>query len=672
MGQIITKSRKVSYSSRLLWNSNGEWQDKLFNCKNGILLGYDEEEQTNVTINLKTSKLILFECADEFILRLNLFKITSEHDESHIFAAWSGEEHKSWIETLSYTIHNDNIVVDYITMGDEQNVEDEMLEEQIIPYERALENERVRALKNHHKLKKKKSYKRSTIHEFRNNECVNDDEKERRATSIGVMKRSLSLPTYQCDDSTQELRVAQCLPNYLENIRNHTSSTPSARISYSPRYSISLLHREIPRNDIFMPENENTLISRNNDVPNDSNKNERFQSLISSGNKENVEQENPFGNDGGVTHENSNNNEGGCKRQGIVTSGSTKNNHNSDEQRNDVEIPRKNVNKTKRRHMSINLHRNLQALSSVNTEFKMNDTWVRNNRKDSINSEGDITSESIITTDNQREEARIMVPSRKKTSKLKRRPMSMILHKTDKGLLSTNAKCSDIDTSAKEESYLQLPSKRFEIGVHETGNVKSNRNGKQTDVRSTTLPELLKDLREHKYSDTTSLTTLSSSNPLITDSDLNHTFEDIDQHIKAKPSTVSSEDEAGGENNTLRRKSFEATIWELTLLRKRRNSLNLEKDDIENRIKEATKKAPGDLSQINMVHQGDSLGARLAQIHQEIKKIDQKMNCESTTNLNMTTTDTAFKKRKISTAASIKAYYLITKMRNIKITQEEI
>lgn len=166
---------RESWSSRLLWNWNGQWKDNWFTYENGVLAGYKEHgvKPADLTLDIKTSKLTIYG-ADEFMRKLNLFKITTVCNVAHIFAAWSEEQYETWVEILGYAVGKKYEQVSF-NIGNDRKLEEESFDNDIIPYDRAMEKD------------KREKGKRSTNSHLDNIDSGNDGDESGLESSVSSL-----------------------------------------------------------------------------------------------------------------------------------------------------------------------------------------------------------------------------------------------------------------------------------------------------------------------------------------------------------------------------------------------------------------------------------------------------------------------------------------------------
>ena len=69
---------EISFSSRLLWQNNGEWLDRWFSYSDGILAGYKDSSTTKpaeILVDIRTCKLTTLDLRQSTIRNINLFQV---------------------------------------------------------------------------------------------------------------------------------------------------------------------------------------------------------------------------------------------------------------------------------------------------------------------------------------------------------------------------------------------------------------------------------------------------------------------------------------------------------------------------------------------------------------------------------------------------------------------
>ncbi|XP_065656305.1 uncharacterized protein LOC105846359 isoform X4 [Hydra vulgaris] len=96
-----SRSLQDYFTSKLLWNCNGNWTSIIFIFENGSLLGYKDADMKLLEVKLDVRECIITTINSVGILpKLNLFKLGLTIETGHIFAAWNEDDYKIWLQVL--------------------------------------------------------------------------------------------------------------------------------------------------------------------------------------------------------------------------------------------------------------------------------------------------------------------------------------------------------------------------------------------------------------------------------------------------------------------------------------------------------------------------------------------------------------------------------------------
>nr|XP_047138663.1 uncharacterized protein LOC105846359 [Hydra vulgaris] len=96
-----SRSLQDYFTSKLLWNYNGQWTSINFVFENGSLLGYKDADMKLLEVELNVRECIITTISSVGILpKLNLFKLGLTIETGHIFAAWNEEDYNIWLQVL--------------------------------------------------------------------------------------------------------------------------------------------------------------------------------------------------------------------------------------------------------------------------------------------------------------------------------------------------------------------------------------------------------------------------------------------------------------------------------------------------------------------------------------------------------------------------------------------